>query len=148
MDSYSLAHVNHGLEGLLAVAPVSQEDTGRAMHRQQISIGSQRVLFQWVLSGIRALLSIVVLHEGDGIAAIASVADIAVDQRPVAVVLLTQLAPVTTVSSVAHRVAELEVEGCTGLTSTLNPILNGVGTVPALTNRELWLCVFIIHLSI
>ena len=49
---------------------------------------------------------------------------------------------------VAHGIAELEVEGSTGLACAVNPVADGVRAVPALTDGELWLGTLVIHLRI
>ena len=90
-----------------------------------------------------AKLRIVVLDEGDGIAAVFAVFEIGIDEWPAAVVLVAQTAPQTVVSSIAHHILELEVEGGTlddvFVLRALYPVLDGGRVVPALADGELGL---------
>ena len=127
---------------------MGKEYTGCAWHSQQIGIGCQRILLQWILSCIGTFLGVVVLNEGHSPLFVCSIIVAAANQWPVTVVLLNQFTPVTIVSGITYCIAELEVESSTGLASTLNPVFDGIGAVPALADRELRLCVFVIHLGI
>ena len=139
MDTGKATNINHSLDTLLAVTPVGEEDTRCARHSQQIGIGSQRVLSQWILLCTGTLLGVVVLYECDSILLVNAIIIAVGYQGPVAVVLLNEFAPVTVVGGIANSIAELEVESCTGLACTFNPVLDSIGAVPAFTNRELWL---------
>ena len=133
-DAYRLTHSHHVSDLLLVGLPVFQEHTGRTRHSQQIGIGCQGVLADRVLlSRSRAVLRIMVFHKSHSILAIATVIIIAAYQRPVAFVLSCQLSPVLTVDGIANSIAELEVEGSTGLIRGINPVLNRIRAVPALT---------------
>ena len=125
-----------------------EENTGCAGHGEHVGIGCQRVLLQGILSRIGALLSIVVLNECHSILAVGTTLVVGADKRPVAVILLTQFLPVTAVEGVADGVAELEVEGGRGLLGAVNPLADGVGTVPALADGEQRLAVLVVHLGI
>ena len=144
MQSHGVAHVNHGLDVALAVYPVRQEHAGRAVHGQQVGIGGQCVLLQGVLFCIAAPLRIVILHEGDRITAIGPAVGVAADQGPAAIVLLPKATPVVVVDGIADGIAELEVEGGTGLARCVYPVLDGVGVVPAFAYAVLGLGVFVV----
>ena len=147
-DACKLAGGNHCLDLFLVGLPVLEEDAGRARHGEHVGIGSQGVLLQRILSVIGAFLSIVVLNEGDSILAVGSILEIGADKGPVAVILLAQFLPVTSVAGIADGVTELEVEGGAGLLCAVNPVTDGVRAVPALTDGELRLAVFVVHLGI
>ena len=116
---------------------MGEEDTRRTRHSQQIGIGSQCVFLYRVLSGIGTLLGVVVLDKGYSPLFVSTAIIVAADQWPVTIVLLSQFAPVIVVDGITYCITELEVEGCASLASTLNPVLDSVGAVPALTDREL-----------
>ena len=152
VDACCLACSRHRLDFCRIGQPMLQEYARRSRHSQQVGISSQRVLLQRVLSSVRAFLRVVVLDEGHGVAAVGTALVVAADQRPVTVVLLCQTAVVTVVHRVAHRVAELEVEGRTLYLAVhlraVNPVLDGVGAVPAFADAELRLCRGVIHTRI
>lgn len=83
--------------------------------------------------GVSPVLNRQIFHKSHSILAIATVIIIAAYQRPVAFVLSCQLSPVLTVDGIANSIAELEVEGSTGLIRGINPVLNRIRAVPALT---------------
>ena len=147
-DAGRAACLDHGLDLLFVGLPVCEEHAWRAGHGQQVGVGGERVLRDGVLGGVRAALGVVVLHEGHGPLAVAALLVVLAHQRPAAVVLLGQQAPVALVDGVAHGVAELEVEGGRGLARAVDPAADGVRAVPALAHGELGLCRLVVHLRV
>ena len=148
VNAYEAAHIDHGFQGLLAVNPVGKEDAGRAGHGQQVGIGSQCVLLQRILGGIGAALGVVILNEGHCQTAIGAILVVVADEWPVAVVLLRQAVPLPIVGSIAHRVAELKVEGCRCLLGGIDPVANGLRTVPAFADAVGGVAVLVVLLRI
>ena len=134
-DACDLSGVDHALDVGLISFPVGQEDAGRAGHGHHESVGGQSVLADRVgaVAGCgAAILHVVVLHEGDGIAAIAAVVVVVVDQ----ILVAAQEAPVALVDGITHGIAELEVEGCGGLAGVVDPIGDGAVARPVLAHGE------------
>ena len=50
----------------------------------------------------------------------------AAHERPTSVVLLSQTTPTAIVDSISNCITELEIEGCTSLVRTINPIFDSV----------------------
>ena len=109
---------------------------GRARHGQQVGVGGSHILLDGVqrLRG-RAILRVVVLDESHGVLAVLARFVTVAHQWPVRPVLLPQCSPVVIVGSVAHRVSEGEIEGCTLLRGGINPLAYGAGAVPAFAHR-------------
>ena len=73
---------------------------------------------------------------------------IVADEWPVAIVLLAEIRPVTAIGGIAHRVAELEVEGSRCLACSINPVANSVGAIPALTDAIGWVGRLVVELGV
>ena len=138
VDASDAACLHHGLYLWAVGLPVLEEDTRRSGHGQQIGVGGQRVLLERVLLGIGPPLGVVVLHERHRPAAVFSLLIVVAHEGPVAVVLLPQSRPVAVVGSVAHGVAELEVEGSARgsavLCGVVYPVADARTAVPVLTH--------------
>ena len=105
---------------------MGQEDTRRARHRQQISVGSLDVVLQHIIG---STIGIVIINERDGITGIAGT-----DQGFGSIA--GQILPrrTTIIKGVIHHIFEGEVEGRARLTRVVDPGLYRRKTVPALTN--------------
>ena len=134
-DAGSLTGVDHCLDVLLVGLPVGKENAGRTWHGEQEGVGGQRILLDGVgrvAAGRTAVLHVVVLDEGHGVALVAAAVVVVVDK----ILAGTQLGPVAAVDGIAHGVAELEVEGGRRLLGAVNPRFDGGVAAPVLTHRE------------
>ena len=136
---------HHCLYLVLVVEPVLVEHARCARHGEQIGIRCQGVLAQRTIARpVGTQFGVVVLDEGHCPTAVRATAVSAACQWPVAIVLLSQFAPVVLVNGIAHNILELEVESGTLLAGGINPVSYRGCTVPALADRILYACIVVI----
>ena len=115
--------------------PVLEEDAGRAGHTEDEGCRAELVAG----AGGALAAGVVVVDEGDGIAAVVGVAHHALVRQ-------------CTVVAIAEGLVELElqgeVEGGRGLARTVDPVGDGLVAVPVLAYAELRLGILVVHLGV
>ena len=89
-----------------------------------------------------------ILYKGNSILTITAILIVLANEWPVTFILFTQIGPISLINGIAHSITELKVESCTGVPSSINPVLDGIAAIPTFTYGELRFRVFIIHLGI